>query len=113
MKDLVATLAQATINADTTGLTATGQAAYGTAAPIDLPVLIGRIISVAIELIGVVVFILLLYGGYIWMTARGDKDKVDTAQKLIANAVIGLAVVLAAYAITNFVVGRMMLVVAP
>ncbi|MEK7108422.1 MAG: hypothetical protein AAB898_02015 [Patescibacteria group bacterium] len=106
MPDLIATLAQATINADTTGLTATGQAAYGTAAPIDLPMLIGRIISVAIELIGVVVFILLVYGGYVWMTARGDKDKVDTAQKLIANAVIGLAVVLSAYAIANFVLNE-------
>ena len=94
MPDLIATLAQATINADTTGLTATGQAAVWHPAPIDLPMLIGRIISVAIELIGVVVFILLVYGGYVWMTARGDKDKVDTAQKLIANAVIGLAVVL-------------------
>ena len=106
MPDLIATLAQATINADTTGLTATGQAAYGTAAPIDLPMLIGRIISVAIELIGVVVFILLVYGGYVWMTARGDKYKVDTAQKLIANAVIGLAVVLSAYAIANFVLNE-------
>ncbi len=100
------TLAQATINANTTGLTATGTAAYGTGTPVDLPSLIGRFISIAIFLSGLVVFLILIYGGFIWMTAQGDTDKVKKAQSMIAAAVIGLAVVMSAYAIAIFVVNE-------
>lgn len=96
--------AQATINADTTGLTATGEAAYGSGAPLGLPELIGRIISIGIALSGLIVFLILIYGGFIWMTAQGDTDKVGKAQEMITAAVIGLAIVLSAYAIANFVV---------
>ncbi len=107
------TLAQATINADTTGLTATGAAAYGTGTPLDLPSLIGRIISIAIYLSGVVVFLILIYGGFIWMTARGDTDMVKKAQNMIAAAVVGLAVVLSAYAIARFVLNEIVTATSP
>lgn len=99
--------AQATINADTTGLTATGTAAYGPGELLSLPELIGRIISIGIYLSGLVVFLILIYGGFIWMTAQGDTDKVDKAQKMISAAVVGLAILLSAYAITAFVVSEL------
>ena len=45
----------------------------------------------------------MIYGGFVWMTARGNTQAVDTAKDLIYSAVIGLIIVLAAYAITTFV----------
>jgi hypothetical protein len=66
--------------------------------------IIATIIQTALEFIGVIFLLLIIYGGYNWMTAAGDSGKVDTAKNTITRATIGLIVVLAAYAISYFVV---------
>lgn len=65
---------------------------------------IGNIISGALGLLGVIFFILLIYAGALWMTAGGDTAKVDKAKKILTSAVVGLVIVMAAYAITSFIV---------
>src|SRR3989339_484298 len=71
----------------------------------DVPLMqvIGSIIKIFLMLLGTIFVILLLFAGFKWMTASGDPKKVEEARDNIKNAVIGLAVVLAAYAITYFV----------
>lgn len=66
----------------------------------------GTIITVALQLVGVAFFFLMVYGGFLWMTDRGNEQQVDQARNTIIAAVIGLVVVLGAYAATNFVVNR-------
>jgi len=51
---------------------------------------------------GVAFIIFLIWGGIEWLTAGGDKGRVETAQKMISNAVIGLIVLIASYAIALF-----------
>lgn len=79
----------------------------GTAAGVgqqqSLPKIVGSIINVALGFIGIVLLVLLLYGGFTWMTAGGEPKKVETAQTTIRNAIIGLIVIVAAFAISNFV----------
>jgi hypothetical protein len=70
--------------------------------PENLPETVGMIIAVALLLLGIIFLILMIYGGYMWMTAGGDEQKVEKAKGLIRNAIIGLVIVLAAYAITAF-----------
>jgi uncharacterized iron-regulated membrane protein len=85
-----------------------GRSAYGESnadAQADLPLFIGSIVQVALILVGTVFMLLIIYGGYMWMIARGDTEKVKKAKDIITSAVIGLFIVLAAYAITNFVLG--------
>ncbi len=65
--------------------------------------LIGAIIGIALSLIGVIFFILILYAGGVWMTAAGNSERVSKAKELLETASIGLVIVLAAYAIANFV----------
>ncbi|MFA5124955.1 MAG: LamG-like jellyroll fold domain-containing protein [Patescibacteria group bacterium] len=72
---------------------------FGTA---SLGVIIGRILQVLFGLLGVVVVLLIIYGGFIWMTAGGDPDKVNKAKKTIYNAIIGLVIIFSAFAITSF-----------
>ena len=55
--------------------------------------------------LGIIAVVVILYGGFMWMTASGNEDRVDKAKKIIIAGAIGLVVVLAAYAIVNFVVG--------
>lgn len=81
--------------ADTAGLTQK----YGQ----SVPELTGTIIGSALSIIGVIFFILLVYGGFLWMTARGEEGPIKKAQETIIAATIGLIIVLGSYAITNFV----------
>lgn len=84
-----------------------GKAAYGTASATPLPELIGKYIRIFLGLLGVLFAVLMIYGGYTWMTSYGNSQKVDKAKELIIDAVIGLVIILAAYAITGFVVGEL------
>ena len=65
---------------------------------------LGRVIRAAISLLGVVFTILIVYGGILWMQARGDEGKVEESQKIIRNAVIGLILTVGSYALANFIV---------
>ena len=71
-----------------------------------LPVAIGKIIKVAVGILGIVLTALIVYGGYLWMTAGGDAGQVKKAKDYITNAIIGLIICVLAYAITNFVVAK-------
>ncbi len=68
---------------------------------------VGSVISGALAILGVVFLVLIVYGGYLWMIARGDESKVEKAKDTISRSIIGLVIVLAAYAITFFVVNAL------
>ncbi len=70
----------------------------------ELPEIIGSFIQVFLGLLGIIFLILVLYAGFLWMTASGETEKTDKAKKLLTQAVIGLVIILAAYAISGFVV---------
>ena len=67
---------------------------------------ISSFIGIFLSFLGVIFMILMLYGGYNWMTAAGDEKKVDKAKDTIRAAVIGLVIVIASYAISVFIVSR-------
>lgn len=69
----------------------------------DAPTLVGQLIGVALSLLGILFLVLMIYGGFLWMTARGDGGQIDSAKGLMTAAVIGLIIVLSAYAITYFI----------
>jgi hypothetical protein len=68
---------------------------------------ISNFISIFLSLLGVIFLGLMIYGGYNWMTAAGDEQKVDKAKNTIRSAIIGLIIVIAAYAISVFVITRL------
>lgn len=70
----------------------------------SLQATITSIIRVALSLLGIVALVIVLMGGFKWMTAGGSEDKVKEAKRLIFQGIIGMAIVLAAFAITTFVV---------
>jgi len=85
------------------GLTDTAKAAKLDRYNTPLPELIGNVIGAALSFISVLFFVLMLYGGIRWMLARGNDDEVKKALDTIIGAIIGILIVLGAYAITNFV----------
>lgn len=72
---------------------------------VSLATFIGRLFQIFFGLLGVVALALLMYGGFIWMTAIGDSGKIDKAKKIIQNAIIGLIIIFSAFAITTFLMG--------
>lgn len=63
----------------------------------------GILINSALTLVGLIFLVLMVYGGYLWMTDRGNEDQVDKAKKIITAAIIGIAIIMGAYAITQYV----------
>lgn len=69
-------------------------------APENPEVVVGIVIRGLLALLGVLFFLLIIYGGFLWMTAQGNEEQVGKAKRIILSASIGLAVVLAAYLIS-------------
>src|SRR3989344_9110090 len=70
----------------------------------DLRVAIVNIIRWALGFLGLVAVIIIMYGGYLWLTAGGDAKKIDKAKKLLISAVIGLIIILSAFIIASFII---------
>ncbi|MFB6225852.1 MAG: pilin [Candidatus Paceibacteria bacterium] len=66
-----------------------------------------QIINVALGLLGIVAVVIILWGGFKWMTAGGSEEKVSDARQIIFQGIIGLAIILSAFAITQFVLGSL------
>lgn len=73
----------------------------------DVRVVIMRIIRAALGLLGIVAVGLILYAGFLWMTAGGNEDQVGTAKKILINSVIGLAIILSSYSIVSFIMNKL------
>lgn len=72
----------------------------------SLSLIIGRMVKALLSLSGVIFLVLTIYGGFTWMMARGNEQEITKAQGILRTAIIGLIIVLAAYAITAFVGDR-------
>lgn len=88
--------------ADTGLKTTAGKAGLPTSET-SLPVLVGSILNGLLSLVGVIFLVIIVWGGFLWMTARGNDQTVEKAKQLITSAVIGLIIIAGGYAITNFV----------
>ena len=75
----------------------------GYQADISLASAAGQVVRGALSLLGVIFIILIIIGGYKWMTAGGNEESVKIATNYIKRAIIGLVVVLAAWAIWFFI----------
>lgn len=63
------------------------------------------IVKYLMTFLGIIAVVVILLGGFKWMTAAGNEDKVSEAKKLIIAGIIGLIIILCAFAIVTFVVG--------
>lgn len=97
---VVPALAVAQVNVDPAYGTTFG---VGTA---DLESTVVQIVQWVLGFLGLVAVIMILIGGFQWMTAGGNEEKVASAKKVISAAVIGLIIVLLAWAIVIFVVSQ-------
>lgn len=71
--------------------------------PGTLQTSIAKAIRAFLAFLGIIFLILIIYGGFTWMTSRGDQSQIEKARKTLGAAIIGVAIIAASYAITYFV----------
>jgi hypothetical protein len=64
---------------------------------------VGQIIGIVLSFIGVLFLGLMIYAGIMWMTAGGNEQLVTKSKDLITSAIIGLVIVIGAYALTTYI----------
>ena len=69
----------------------------------SIQTLIGKIINGALGLVGSIAFVMYIWGGFVWMTAGGEKEKVQKGADTLKWATIGLIIIFSSYAMLNFV----------
>jgi len=79
----------------------------------DLTVVIGRIVKIVIGFLGLIAVVIILIGGFQWMTSGGDSEKIQKAKDMMIHGLIGLFIVVIAYAIALFVMGVIGKVINP
>ncbi len=91
------------------GLDAAGKDA-GYSSTLSLTALIGKIIGVVLGVIGIVFVIYLIIAGITYFTAAGEDTKVKKAKAMIRDSVIGIIIMVSAYAISSFVISQLVAV---
>lgn len=88
------------------GLKQVGNRAYGSSVNtvLDPRVMVARVITKLLGFLGIILVAFIIYSGWQYMSAGGDKTKIEEAKKRIVNAVIGLVIIVSAYSIANFVI---------
>jgi hypothetical protein len=82
-----------------------GSAGLGT---FSIGVIVAYGIRILLSLLGLIFVVLIIYAGFLWMTAAGNEEKIKKSKDIMIAAVIGLAIVLSAYAITIFVFDKLL-----
>ena len=75
----------------------------------DLREGIMRIINVLLSFLGIIAIVIMLWGGFVWLTSGGSEEKVGQAKKIITAGIIGLVIIFISYAIATFVIGQLIL----
>ena len=70
----------------------------------DIDTTFRDVVNFLLYLIGAIAVIMLIFGGFRYVTSGGDGSAITSAKNTILYAVIGLAVAIIAYAIVNFVI---------
>jgi hypothetical protein len=70
----------------------------------DLKQIIINLVSYLLTFLGLAAVIVVLYSGYLWMTAAGNEQRIESAKSTLRAGIIGLALILSAYAITQFAI---------
>ena len=72
----------------------------------DPRAIVGRIINIALGILGIIAVGIILLGGFKWMTAGGNEDKTSEAKQLLGAGVIGLVIILSSWALATFIINQ-------
>lgn len=65
--------------------------------------IVANIIKILLGFLGTIAVVLIIYAGFLWMTAAGKPDNTKKAKDIMSAAITGLVIILISYGITVFV----------
>lgn len=71
---------------------------------VTFEIIVSTVLTIVLGFMGAIFLVLAIYAGYNWMMARGNEDMVEKAKKTLTNAIIGIIIVLGAYAMVRIIV---------
>jgi|SRR3989344_2029509 len=74
----------------------------------DLRTIVFTVVNVILGFLSIIAVLGILYGGFMMMTAGGNEERSASGKTAIIAGLIGLAVIFAAFAIANFVIGQLL-----
>lgn len=82
-----------------------GERAFGyrQGVPPDIRVVVALVIRSFLVIFSVIFFALIVYGGYTWMMAQGERDRVEKGMGILRNGIVGVVIIVAAWSIARFV----------
>jgi len=72
----------------------------------DVKSTIASVINIALGFLGIVAVLIIIYAGYLWMTAGGNEQQIERSKLILRNAVIGLVIILMSWGIAAFIISR-------
>jgi len=63
------------------------------------------IVNFFLTFLGLIAVVMIIYGGFLYVTAAGNQEHIEKAKKIIIYAVVGILVILASYAIVSTILG--------
>lgn len=63
-----------------------------------------NVMRLVLGLAPLVAVVMLIFGGFMWMTSGGDEERLEQAKKTVSGALIGLVIIFLSWAIVNFVI---------
>ncbi|MFZ4648532.1 MAG: hypothetical protein ACOYMB_02730 [Patescibacteria group bacterium] len=64
-----------------------------------------RIAGIILQVVGILTFVMFIYGGFMFLISAGNPQTVTTAKKIIIAAIIGLIIVFTSYTLIQFFIG--------
>ncbi len=70
----------------------------------DIRDVIINLVNVLLGFLGIIAVIIIIWGGFRWLTAGGNEESVATARSIITSGIIGLGIIIASFAIARFLI---------
>ena len=70
----------------------------------DPRAIIGNLIKAVLSIVGSLALLMFVYGGVLWITSFGESKRIEKGKTIITWAVLGLAIIAAAYVLVNAVI---------
>jgi len=66
-----------------------------------------RVVQYVLGLVGVILFVMIIYGGILYMTAAGNEEQAKKAKSVLTYAIIGIVIIAFAFIIAEFVINAL------
>jgi len=73
----------------------------------DIATIIVRIVNYVVGLVGIILLVMLIYGGVMYMTSAGSEEQAKKAKSVLTYAIIGIVIIALSFLITQFIVSML------